>query len=89
MRGIYKIAFCYFRPGLSGDQFQFNFAGDGPARYNIIHFKQVRPGDFRWVTVGYFHDGDIKLDMDGKPSQAGVILGDGAAISRQAIKPGD
>lgn len=27
--------------GLSGDRFKFDQNGDGPARYNIIHFKQV------------------------------------------------
>jgi metabotropic X receptor len=26
--------------GLTGDEFAFDSNGDGPARYNIIHFKQ-------------------------------------------------
>jgi metabotropic X receptor len=26
--------------GLTGDEFNFDSNGDGPARYNIIHFKQ-------------------------------------------------
>lgn len=26
--------------GLTGDEFSFDANGDGPARYNIIHFKQ-------------------------------------------------
>ncbi|KAK4315520.1 hypothetical protein Pmani_013263, partial [Petrolisthes manimaculis] len=33
--------------GLSGDEFKFDEQGDGPARYNIIHFKQVSPGQTR------------------------------------------
>ena len=53
--------------GLSGDEFKFNKStGDGPARYNIIHYKQVSLGEYDWVTVGDFHDGDIFLNMSGK-----------------------
>ena len=53
--------------GLSGDEFKFNKStGDGPARYNIIHYKQVSVGKYDWVTVGDFHDGDIFLNMSGK-----------------------
>jgi metabotropic X receptor len=33
--------------GLTGDNFTFDQNGDGPARYNIIHFKQgKRTKDF-------------------------------------------
>ena len=52
--------------GLSGDEFKFNSRGDGPARYNIIHYKQVRPGEYEWVNVGFFRDGEIEMNMDGK-----------------------
>ncbi|KAL3227993.1 hypothetical protein MRX96_003924 [Rhipicephalus microplus] len=38
--------------GLSKDHFRFSSSGDGPARYNILHFKQVEPGKYRWVRVG-------------------------------------
>ena len=51
--------------GLSGDPFQFKQGGDGPARYNIIHYKQVSRGVFKWVNVGSFHDGNITLNMSG------------------------
>ena len=27
--------------GLSNDEFTFDAAGDGPARYNIIHYRRV------------------------------------------------
>ncbi|KAM7311515.1 metabotropic glutamate receptor 6 [Ixodes scapularis] len=49
--------------GLSGETFRFSEHGDGPARYNILHFKQVRRGDYRWVPVGDYRDGSLRLDM--------------------------
>ena len=52
--------------GLSGDEFKFNERGDGPARYNIIHYKQVFPGEYEWVNVGFFHDDEIEMNMDGE-----------------------
>ena len=52
--------------GLSGDRFQFDDNGDGPARYSIIHFKQVSPGRYRWVNVGEYKYGKLQLDMNGK-----------------------
>ena len=60
------IAHSIFSSGLTGDEFKFNQHGDGPARYNIIHYKQVSKGQFEWVTVGYFYDDRMQLDMDGK-----------------------
>ena len=63
---IYTLVSLQFS-GLSGDEFKFNKStGDGPARYNIIHYKQVSLGEYDWVTVGDFHDGDIFLNMSGK-----------------------
>ncbi|XP_041979231.1 metabotropic glutamate receptor 2-like [Aricia agestis] len=50
--------------GLSGDEFHFDANGDGPARYNILHFKQVARGVYRWVQVGQYRDGELQLDMD-------------------------
>ncbi|KAL4702857.1 hypothetical protein ACJJTC_018375 [Scirpophaga incertulas] len=50
--------------GLSGDEFHFDSNGDGPARYNILHFKQVAPGVYRWLKVGSYLDGELELDMD-------------------------
>ena len=52
--------------GLSGDRFQFDEQGDGPARYNIIHFKQVSAGRYRWEHVGKYQYGQLQLDMKGK-----------------------
>lgn len=52
--------------GLSGDRFHFNSNGDGPARYNIIHFKQVRLGEYRWVKVGEYYEGELRLNMTGQ-----------------------
>ncbi|XP_057336745.1 metabotropic glutamate receptor 2-like isoform X2 [Microplitis mediator] len=49
--------------GLSGDKFHFDKNGDGPARYNIIHFKQVSPGKYKWVRVGKYLEGELRLNM--------------------------
>ncbi|CAA9999959.1 unnamed protein product, partial [Nesidiocoris tenuis] len=49
--------------GLSGDKFHFDNNGDGPARYNIVHFKQVSPGSFQWVNVGEYVEGELRLNM--------------------------
>ncbi|CAG9786492.1 unnamed protein product [Diatraea saccharalis] len=38
--------------------------GDGPARYNILHFKQVQQNVYRWVNVGQYLDGELQLDLD-------------------------
>ncbi|KAL1137850.1 hypothetical protein AAG570_009546 [Ranatra chinensis] len=50
--------------GLSGAEFHFDSNGDGPARYNIIHFKQVTPGNYQWVHVGEYVEGELRLNMD-------------------------
>ncbi|XP_015925374.2 metabotropic glutamate receptor 6-like [Parasteatoda tepidariorum] len=49
--------------GLSGDEFHFSENGDGPARYNIIHFKQISPGNYKWVRVGEYSDGELRLNL--------------------------
>lgn len=65
--------------GLSGDKFEFDQNGDGPARYNIIHFKQIEPGKYKWVRVGEYVNGELKWNKSGKPrglavSQSPVFL---------------
>ncbi|XP_013197238.2 metabotropic glutamate receptor 2-like [Amyelois transitella] len=50
--------------GLSGDEFHFDSNGDGPVRYNILHFKQVSKGVYRWLKVGRYLDGELELNMD-------------------------
>ncbi|CAB0028906.1 unnamed protein product [Trichogramma brassicae] len=50
--------------GLSGDRFKFDSNGDGPARYNIIHFKQISAGQYKWVRVGQYLEGTLHLDMN-------------------------
>ncbi|XP_046460582.1 metabotropic glutamate receptor 2-like isoform X1 [Daphnia pulex] len=50
--------------GLSGDRFQFDEYGDGPARYDLIHFKQVSPGRYRRLRIGEYHSGQLKLDTN-------------------------
>lgn len=52
--------------GLSGDKFHFDVNGDGPARYNILHFKQVSRGVYNWVKVGQYLDGELQLHLHGK-----------------------
>ena len=52
--------------GLSGDRFQFDEQGDGPARYNIIQFKQVAYGRYRWVQVGEYKYRKLQLNMNGE-----------------------
>ncbi|KAK0091090.1 hypothetical protein PV326_003771 [Microctonus aethiopoides] len=49
--------------GLSGDNFHFDKNGDGPARYNIIHFKQISPGKYKWIRVGKYLEGELRLNM--------------------------
>ncbi|XP_076678780.1 metabotropic glutamate receptor B isoform X3 [Andrena cerasifolii] len=49
--------------GLSGDKFKFDKNGDGPARYNIIHFKQTERGKYEWVRVGKYLEGELRLNM--------------------------
>ncbi|XP_058794617.1 metabotropic glutamate receptor 2 isoform X2 [Phymastichus coffea] len=49
--------------GLSGDKFKFDSNGDGPARYNIIHFKQTSAGQYRWIRVGMYLEGTLHLNM--------------------------
>ena len=46
-------------------KFKFNHHGDGPARYNIMHYKQISKGNFEWVNVGEFHDENMELRMEG------------------------
>src|SRR5687767_7100239 len=36
---------------------------DGPVRYNIIHYKQLRPGEYGWTTVGSYEGRELTLDM--------------------------
>lgn len=52
--------------GLSGDMFKFDPNGDGPARYNIIHFKQISLGKYQWIKVGEYMEGELRLNMNGK-----------------------
>ncbi|KAH1009695.1 hypothetical protein HUJ04_002015 [Dendroctonus ponderosae] len=59
LKYLHKVNFT----GLSGDSFHFDENGDGPARYNIIHFKQVSPGKYQWVRVGEYMEGSLVLNM--------------------------
>ncbi|KAF8790267.1 Metabotropic glutamate receptor like protein [Argiope bruennichi] len=49
--------------GLNGEEFEFSENGDGPARYNIIHFKQVTPGNFKWICVGKYENGKLQMNF--------------------------
>lgn len=59
LKYLRKVSF----DGLSGDRFRFDENGDGPARYNIIHFKQIRKGKYDWVRVGEYNEGELRLNM--------------------------
>lgn len=59
------IFFFFIFAGLTGDNFHFDSNGDGPARYNIIHFKQMEPGTFKWIKVGVYSDGNLRLNTTG------------------------
>ncbi|XP_022235092.1 metabotropic glutamate receptor 4-like [Limulus polyphemus] len=59
LKYLYKVHFT----GLSRDEFQFSSNGDGPARYNIIHFKQMEPGSYQWVRVGEYRNGQLTLNL--------------------------
>ncbi|RWS25844.1 metabotropic glutamate receptor 1-like protein [Leptotrombidium deliense] len=50
--------------GLSGDYFQFTRLGDGPVRYNLIHFKQTEENTFQWVNVGTYEEEKLNLDLN-------------------------
>nr|XP_042903687.1 metabotropic glutamate receptor-like [Parasteatoda tepidariorum] len=50
--------------GLSSDEFQFSNNGDGPARYNIIHFRQISRGNYKWIRVGEYRDGELILSLE-------------------------
>lgn len=56
--------------GLSGDKFRFDSNGDGPARYNIIHFKRTDEDSFRWFKVGEYIEGELTLNMSGECNTA-------------------
>ncbi|KAG6449197.1 hypothetical protein O3G_MSEX005931 [Manduca sexta] len=60
LRYLRKVNFI----GLSEDEFHFDSNGDGPARYNILHFKQVTRGVYRWENVGQYLDGELQLNLD-------------------------
>ncbi|GFR26914.1 metabotropic glutamate receptor 4 [Trichonephila clavata] len=47
--------------GLSGNDFQFNEEGNGPARFEILQIKQEAPGMYKWFSVDY-HKG-VTLDI--------------------------
>ncbi|ODN00905.1 Metabotropic glutamate receptor 8 [Orchesella cincta] len=52
--------------GLSEDYFHFDEFGDGPARYNIIHFRRREDsGTFHWTKVGDYNEGVLALNMSG------------------------
>lgn len=62
------ILVIFMVSGLSGDKFRFDPNGDGPARYNIIHFKQITTGNYQWVRVGEYMEGELRLNMSGEYS---------------------
>ncbi|XP_066145310.1 metabotropic glutamate receptor 2 isoform X2 [Euwallacea fornicatus] len=58
LKYLHNVSFT----GLSGDKFHFDENGDGPARYNIIHYKQVSLGKYQWVRVGEYLEGILNLN---------------------------
>lgn len=48
---------------MNGHEFHFAENGDGPARYRIIHFKQIDDNVFNWIQVGEYVDGNLNLDL--------------------------
>ncbi|XP_014359106.2 metabotropic glutamate receptor 6 [Papilio machaon] len=59
--------------GLSGDEFHFDVNGDGPARYDILHYRWTARGGYRWLKVGQYLDGDLHLDLDEIQSRAASV----------------
>ena len=49
--------------GIGGHEFYFAENGDGPARYRIIHYKQIRENVFDWIQVGEYVDGNLEIDL--------------------------
>lgn len=70
---IYKPPY-FFNIGLSGDEFHFDPNGDGPARYNIIHFKETAPGEYKWVRVGEYLEGELHINKSRKFFVSSVFL---------------
>ena len=65
--------FWFLSAGFSGDEFHFDSFGDGPARYNIIHFRRI--GDnYRWVRVGSYNEGNLTLNMSRKLNKILLIF---------------
>ena len=76
LKAVHNCTFSHFpRTGLSGDRFQFDDHGDGPARYDLIHFKQISHGRYRWQRIGEYHSGQLKLDVNGIYGSLDTILG--------------
>lgn len=42
---------CEYFKGLSGDEFEFDNVGDGPPRYNIVHFRRQSKLEDKWAWV--------------------------------------
>ncbi|XP_055350957.1 metabotropic glutamate receptor 2-like [Paramacrobiotus metropolitanus] len=61
LRYLRKVKFV----GLTKDEFEFDQQGDGPARYNIVHFKRLSnldPPQWGWVNVGEYDKRGLRLD---------------------------
>ncbi|OQV15466.1 Metabotropic glutamate receptor 3 [Hypsibius exemplaris] len=60
LRYLRKVKFV----GLTGDEFEFDHLGDGPARYNVVHFKKtsIMPPRWEWVNVGQYNKSGLMLD---------------------------
>lgn len=48
--------------GLSGQDFHFDENGDGRPRYRILNFRQLTPGEFKWVSVGLYEDHNLTVN---------------------------
>ncbi|XP_013180327.1 PREDICTED: metabotropic glutamate receptor 6-like [Papilio xuthus] len=76
--------------GLSGDEFHFDANGDGPARYDILHYRRAASGGHRWLKVGRYLDGDLHLDLaEIQPRTASVCSAECAAGQARRYAAGD
>ncbi|XP_010876824.1 metabotropic glutamate receptor 1b isoform X3 [Esox lucius] len=48
--------------GVSGEDVWFDENGDTPGRYDIMNLQYVEPGDFDYINVGSWHEGQLSID---------------------------
>ncbi|UYV77705.1 GPRMGL5 [Cordylochernes scorpioides] len=94
----YSIRALKKRSGLTGDKFSFNEQGDGPVRYDVIHFRKIEETEsYEWVRVGHYVAGKLTLQQEkirfrsGEPEAPASVCSDPCppGHARQPAAEGD